>query len=505
MTTTSRVDELRKRYHENPRRFFAPLANEYRKTGFTDRAILLCQKHLGEQPGQMNGLIVYGQCLFEIGRLEEARVPFEAALVVDGENLIALRHLGDIARLRLDHATARTWYSLILELDRRNTEVIALLADLGGGAVRVAAPSLGIPGVSVASSVSVAFSAARLDLNSAVHNVAAETPLPPTAHPLLPAAEPRSAMSPIAGLHLGPFSAERTPISELELREIAAGDAPALEGVESLEFVAPAPEVRATFRSIAMDHLSFADLTESPTSDLPLLSAFGELEQEPDPVARRASATQGLPLLSALDGVEPAQVDAAAPRRFERSATFVTETMAALYLQQGLRDRAIDVYRQLIARMPDDQGLRDRLRSLEQPADAPTADAHEFPAFESMPPSAVAAPAPTRRATAPRVSLVFDTPVMSDFVIEPPAPANAMLSAMSFDDVVLSTPIFVPAGIPTGPTAREFFSSFARRSLRQLSTDAARPSATGEAPEDQAVGQNEELDQVQREIRRNTQ
>ena len=76
MAESSRVEELRKRYHENPRRFFAPLANEYRKAGFIDRAILLCQKHLGEQPENMNGQIVYGQVLFESGRHEEARGPF---------------------------------------------------------------------------------------------------------------------------------------------------------------------------------------------------------------------------------------------------------------------------------------------------------------------------------------------------------------------------------------------------------------------------------------------
>ncbi|MDH5235175.1 MAG: hypothetical protein OEW77_09440, partial [Gemmatimonadota bacterium] len=88
MTAPSRVEELRKRYHENPKRFFAPLANEYRKTGFVDRAILLCEKHLAEQPDNMNGLVVYGQCLFESGRQPEASAPFEAALALDPENLI---------------------------------------------------------------------------------------------------------------------------------------------------------------------------------------------------------------------------------------------------------------------------------------------------------------------------------------------------------------------------------------------------------------------------------
>jgi tetratricopeptide (TPR) repeat protein len=131
MADNARIDDLRKRYHENPRRFFAPLANEYRKTGFVDRALLLCEKHLGEQPDNMNGLVVYGQALFESGRHEDARMPFERALALDPENLIALRHLGDIARLGGDVPTAKSWYLRVLEFDRRNDEVLDLLQQMG--------------------------------------------------------------------------------------------------------------------------------------------------------------------------------------------------------------------------------------------------------------------------------------------------------------------------------------------------------------------------------------
>lgn len=131
MADNARIDDLRKRYHENPRRFFAPLANEYRKTGFVDRALLLCEKHLGEQPDNMNGLVVYGQALFESGRHEDARLPFERALALDPENLIALRHLGDIARLGGDVPTAKSWYLRVLEFDRRNDEVLDLLQQMG--------------------------------------------------------------------------------------------------------------------------------------------------------------------------------------------------------------------------------------------------------------------------------------------------------------------------------------------------------------------------------------
>lgn len=133
MADNPRIEDLRKRYHENPRRFFAPLANEYRKGGFLDRAILLCEKHLGEQPENMNGLVVYGQTLFESGRPEDARVPFERALGLDPENLIALRHLGDIARLVGDAPEARKWYQRVLEYDRRNDEVLEILEQMGEG------------------------------------------------------------------------------------------------------------------------------------------------------------------------------------------------------------------------------------------------------------------------------------------------------------------------------------------------------------------------------------
>ena len=97
MATSARIDELRKKFDENPRRYFAPLANEYRKIGDLEQAIFICQEYLPQQPGHMSGHIVYGQALFEAGRLDDARAVFETALSLDPENLIALRHLGDIA------------------------------------------------------------------------------------------------------------------------------------------------------------------------------------------------------------------------------------------------------------------------------------------------------------------------------------------------------------------------------------------------------------------------
>src|ERR1041385_3018629 len=110
MAGTSRIDELRKKFDENPRRYFAPLANEYRKIGDFEQAIFICQEFLPQQPGHMSGHIVYGQALLESNRIDEARGVFETALSLDPENLIALRHLGDIAGRQGDTTSARRWY-----------------------------------------------------------------------------------------------------------------------------------------------------------------------------------------------------------------------------------------------------------------------------------------------------------------------------------------------------------------------------------------------------------
>jgi tetratricopeptide (TPR) repeat protein len=144
MASSARIDELRKKFDENPRRYFAPLANEYRKSGDPEQAIFICREYLPQQPGHMSGHIVYGQALFELSRFEESRAVFETALSLDPENLIALRHLGDIARQAGDMSAARIWYHRVLEADPRNDEIAQIMMDLlanpvvGQSAVRTA-------------------------------------------------------------------------------------------------------------------------------------------------------------------------------------------------------------------------------------------------------------------------------------------------------------------------------------------------------------------------------
>jgi tetratricopeptide (TPR) repeat protein len=131
MSTAARIDELRSKFEDSPRRYFAPLANELRKAGDLSGAIALCREFLPKQPEHMSGYIVFGQALYEAGEVAEARTVFEQALALDPENLKALSCLGDIAKWEGDTAAARRWYERVLESDPRNDDIAAQLATLG--------------------------------------------------------------------------------------------------------------------------------------------------------------------------------------------------------------------------------------------------------------------------------------------------------------------------------------------------------------------------------------
>src|SRR6476661_320899 len=142
-----RLRELQEKFEENPRRYFAPLANEYRKGGQPKRAIEICRAQLAQMPGHMSGQIVFGQALYEAGEFDEARQVFERALTLDPENLIALRSLGDMSLQSGNTVEARSWYMRLLDADPKDTAVISLVAEIDASAEAVTPVAEDIPGV----------------------------------------------------------------------------------------------------------------------------------------------------------------------------------------------------------------------------------------------------------------------------------------------------------------------------------------------------------------------
>ncbi len=386
MASSPRIDELKKKFDENPRRYFAPLANEYRKAGDLEQAIQLCRAYLPQQPGHMSGHIVFGQALFESGQFDESKGVFETALGLDPENLIALRHLGDIALQGGDSVTARQWYQRVLDADPRNEEIASQIAALDAAPPPAPAPSAdeaakpadgGMggwgeinPEQSTAGQPGAGASAPtqRLEIRDSI-SMPSIPPIPPVNIPRAAApAAPAAAPTQDARLELerdgeGAFAppnpdAAAKPIEGVERSEeidLRPRTSPAVETSGSGEvLVGHAPDVPTT--RAARDEAERENMQSFGSSN-----AFGfeTMEFVPPPRENEAPAAGSTP-----SGFGVPFTGETAPAE-ETPAAFVTETMAELYLQQGFTQEALGVYRQLLAKNPNDRGLRERVASLE--------------------------------------------------------------------------------------------------------------------------------------------
>lgn len=402
MANSALIEDLRKQFAENPRRVFARLANEYRKSGDLDVAIEICRAHVPLQPTYISGYIVLGQALFERGQPDEARSTFETALALDPENLIALRQLGDIARASGDLEAARGWYHKLLEVDPQNDEIAAQLDALDAPQEQSAAPA---PAMTAAPAPSPAPPVAAPVSWSDIHpDSAAVTPLS------------QQAMRPRFTIGVIPENVE-TPAAERAASASAptpaptppaAPPAPAVEEPILPEYLAGYDRLAPTL-PVAQD--APAAIVEVPSSDAsgfvdiddlaPEEASASEAEStpsaatEPSATAAEVAALFAGPELEAVSAPRPVSESPAEPeddgKSFEEEPydptigrmldlhartssdallpdLMMTESGAELLREQGHIDQAIYVYRHLAAKNPQDASYAERIAALERGA-----------------------------------------------------------------------------------------------------------------------------------------
>src|SRR5688572_2639617 len=406
MQSSPRIEELRQKFHENPRRYFAPLANEYRKAGDPEQAIAICRAHLAQQPGHMSGHVVYGQALYDAGRMDEAGVVFQQALALDPENIIVLRHLGDIARQRGEVAEARSWYSRALDGDPHDAEIAAYLAELTEPLT--AAPA----GQSTEAVIQPPPQPEPEPLPEPEPEPKPQPESEPEPQPepvtepesvtqreRAPEAEPEpvAASEPQSDFGAWPeLDTEREQASDLadandsEVRD----DSLISPYAREMDFAAPS-EMKWD-----LNESPYLELVESSASDDAWDSVRSEAPEEPTigvsglvdggdevPVSAEAHAGESGTAAAAGDSdtsrTSPALDAARTPpepepalepplrRTPSRAATPVTETapivtrtLAELYLQQGYIEPALEIYRQLADQEPGNASLQARIEQL---------------------------------------------------------------------------------------------------------------------------------------------
>ncbi len=122
------LDELFERYRLAPEsHVFAPLADACRKMGRIDEALEICDAGIKRHPVYPSGYVVKGKCSYDRGDQRSARECFERVLLLDENNLVALKFLGMIEADEGNLVAARRHLQRILSLDPDNREIKTIL------------------------------------------------------------------------------------------------------------------------------------------------------------------------------------------------------------------------------------------------------------------------------------------------------------------------------------------------------------------------------------------
>ena len=328
----SRIDELRRRLERDPAsRLFAQLAEEHRKAGDHGEAIRVARAGLAVHPAYPSARLTLGRALLDSGDSAGARTELEAALRDAPDNILASRFLGQALEALGEHGLALFQLEKTLKMapgDRQlEAQVAALQARVAApAAARVAPPPVPTPAAAEAAG-GERLPATILIYNREEHGgrrpgapaPAAPPVAPPRPEPPLPPPRPAAPPAPV----------EVAPAA----RPQAADTVPPEVDSTTPPLPASALAVEETF----FDHEGAIELAP----------------EEPGPSA------------AARAWAEHAAAEAPAAGAREEPAPFSSSTLAELYLRQGLVDRAVEVYRQVLAGEPGNERARSRLAELE--------------------------------------------------------------------------------------------------------------------------------------------
>ena len=355
MAYTSEIDKLEARFRDNPKgRNFAPLADAYRKAGLIDNAIDLCQNGLKLHPDYVSAYIVYARCLVDKKDDPAALGVFRKVLELDGENIIALRGLAELAERNGQYAEEVEWLSRLLNADPMNGDAAEALARAKGKAATKPTATMEKPEFAVEKEtpepVTLKPPASASTLSADVENF--ETPISfnPNAH----AAAKAEGLEVQEDVELNAQQFERVEIEGLARTQY--------EGSGMFKLDAPTPEG-------GDKRASLPELDESlPQVDLPLIMPDEAPEARkppvpppppapPPPPPPRAARVPAAVALSDDDG-------AADTATLSKAEPVLTETMAELYLKQGHQQDALRVYQALLAQRPHDANLKVKVEQL---------------------------------------------------------------------------------------------------------------------------------------------
>jgi tetratricopeptide (TPR) repeat protein len=349
----SRIDELRRRLERDPgSRLFAQLAEEHRKAGAHAEAIRVARAGLVQHPSYPSARLTLGRALLDSGDAAGARVELEAALRDAPDNILASRFLGQALDALGELGPALVQLQKTMKMapgDRQlESQIVSLQTRLRSPQSPPAPAEADAPeGEPLPPTIRIRMPGDRVPW-------ATSPTLPP---PLPPTAAPPSASAP-----------SRPPRVEPRVVPPVLPPAAAVAAVTTLPASPPRMPAEPSYDSDVAPTLPTArspafGLNEAAGSTLPTAVAAeetvfeAEAQLEPVEVARPVPPPASAPGDAATGAVAP----------------FSSSTLAELYFRQGLVERAVEVYRQVLDEEPGNERARSRLAELESarpPADA---------------------------------------------------------------------------------------------------------------------------------------
>jgi tetratricopeptide (TPR) repeat protein len=393
----SRIDDLRRRLERDPgSRLFAQLAEEYRKAGSHADAIRVARTGLAQHPSYPSARLTLGRALLESGDPGGARAELETVLREAPDNILASRFLGQALEAlgELEPALAQLQKTLKMAPGDRQLErqVVALESRLRSpqppspppvepALDSAAAWQVTPPGVRPMSPAPPEAEGSELPPTIRIHPPAEQAPRgwrAPAPPPL-----PSTAAPPAAPKSAPPSPAPPPPPTLGQTSPLRAAPPPAPPPAAAAVAPAPGPappaaedsDVAPTLPTAKPPGFGLADEAAAPTLPPRVVAAeetVFEAEAPPAPPSAPAEEPAGAATRAAGEVTSPA------------GTPFSSSTLAELYLRQGLVDRAVEIYRQVVTEEPRNERARARLAEIESARPTSEARAARRAALERM-------------------------------------------------------------------------------------------------------------------------
>jgi tetratricopeptide (TPR) repeat protein len=363
----TRIDELRRRLERDPgSRLFAQLAEELRKNGELVEAIRVARAGLAVHSSYPSARLTLGRALLDSGDATGARLELESALRDAPDNILASRYLGQAREALGDLQGALDQYQKTLQMAPGDRQVQAQLSAIEARLHDAA--GTGVGGQTKPPEPRVPPPPPPPQAGATLRPAAPEAPAVAAGPPELPATvrlRPEPPPPAAASAQVPP----QAPPAHVAQRERPAGADPAAS--ETARLPLDDFDLAATAAPGTVQHTWFAPAeprtSEPRAPEAPVPPTFvNPAHAAPSSRAAEAFAAT-VAETKAATPIQPAElIDP------DKSTPFSSSTLAELYYQQGLVDRAVDVYRQLLEQEPSNERARLRLVELETSGGGPT-------------------------------------------------------------------------------------------------------------------------------------